>query len=362
MTKSKKFSKEEKAMVIIVVILAAYLIFMLYPRFISSPSVPGVETYDVEIIKISGCEDCFNIEDSSTLIKGVQGVVVENERIISRDSDEARELISKFGFTRFPVMVVYSDDLDKIAVDETVFTKSDDAIVFDRPVPYVEVDSDEVKGLIDMKEIIDGTCSECGSLSKMREQFESLGVMVGNYEIIDSKSEAGKGLISGNELKMIPSLLLSKDIDEYWWLTEVLTSVIDDSSDEYYTFKNPIYPHKEILTGKIIGKVDITYLQNSSCEDCFNITELKSGFQRIGVFIDGENYVEVSSSAGKSLISKYNITIIPTVVLSKELGDYDLIEKSLDQVGTFESDGKFVFRGIDGLGVKYQTIGGNNGN
>ena len=78
----------------------------------------------------------------------------------------------------------------------------------------------------------------------------------------------------------------------------------------------------------------------------------------MGVYINNEKYVDVSSSEGKTLLSKYDITAIPTIILSKEISDYETIKKTLEQFGTFEQDGKFVFRKLDVLKVKYQDLKG----
>ena len=102
--------------------------------------------------------------------------------------------------------------------------------------------------------------------------------------------------------------------------------------------------------------MDITYLTDNTCKDCFNVIELKGSFQSLGVFIDNEKYVDISSPEGKSFLIKYNITQVPTIILSKDINDYETIKKVLEQAGTFEEDNKFVFRKLESLNVKYNEL------
>ena len=126
---------------------------------------------------------------------------------------------------------------------------------------------------------------------------------------------------------------------------------------DYYRFNEPLFPYKDIATQQVKGKVKITYITNKSCEDCFNITKIKSSFQQFGVYIDSEKYTDVSNIEGKNILIKYNITAIPSVVLSKEIIDYTGIKSTLEGVGTFEKDSTFVFRKLDVLNAKYQKTG-----
>ena len=73
-------------------------------------------------------------------------------------------------------------------------------------------------------------------------------------------------------------------------------------------------------------------------------------------YFDSEKYVEIDSLEGKKIKSDYNITKIPTIILSEEILDYDGINVLLDKTGTIEKDKVFIFREINQLQVKYQEI------
>ena len=194
-------------------------------------------------------------------------------------------------------------------------------------------------------------------ISKLKTQLEGMGIKINKYEMISYSSDEGKKLVAENEITYLPTLLVSKEISKYWWAFDSIIKSFEEN-EEYYRFAEPFFPNKEILTGKIKGKVEMIYITNKSCEDCFNVTSLKSIFQNLGIYVDSERYADVASSEGKNLLAKYNITAIPTTILSKEISDYTSIKEILEQVGTFESDKGFILRKLDALRVKYQNTGG----
>ena len=177
-----------------------------------------------------------------------------------------------------------------------------------------------------------------------------------DYELVQDSSEQGRTLIKENNITFLPSILISKNIEEYWWVFGQIKEAFSEEKD-YYLFKTPLPPYLDIKTGEIKGKVSIIYLENKSCEDCFNSTILKGAFQGLGIFIASEKHIDIGTSEGSALLIQYNITAIPTAILSKEIEDYPSIKSVLEQVGTFKNK-EFVLRNLDTLKVKYQKLGG----
>lgn len=348
----KKFSNEEKAMIGVIIVLAISLAVIFYPNIKNINIKPSIN-----IIEITGCEDCLNITAAGdSFVK--ENVKIKSRKSLDYNSEEAKKLIEKYGIEKIPVLII-TGDVDQLVtdgiLDKNVFSIKGKIAIFDKPVPYLSLASGEINGLVSLKEIR-GDCIECIGLSQIRERLEGFGVKIKEYEIIPASSEQGKNLVKENKLSFLPSLLISKNIEEYWWVFGQIKSSFIDNKD-YYVFKTPIPPYKEISTGMTKGIVDITYIINNTCKTCFNVTQLKGTFQNLGVYIDKETYVDISNSDGESLLNQYKITAVPTIILSKEISDYKTITKVLEQVGTFEQ-GKFVFRKLDSLNVKYQEIGG----
>ena len=352
---SKKVS-EKDYLIAIIIISSIAILFFVYANFIPKTLFNSENKISIEIIEITanGCEDCLNVSGlADSLIK--DNIKVRSRESFDYDSKEGRELINQYNLKQVPALVLTSNKLENIDGLSEVFSIDGKKAIFDKAVPYIDLNSGEVKGLVNLIEIQDSGCGDCMPLSNIQNSLKEAGIKIKNYEIINSLSENGKALIQENDLRFTPSLLISKDIQDYWWIFPQMKSAFIEK-ENYYLFNIQLPPYKEISSGEVKGKVGLTYITDKSCSDCFNITELKGSFQGLGIFINSEKYIDVSASGGKEIIAKYNITKVPTIILSKEISDYETLNKQLGQVGTFEKDGNFVFRSLEQLNIKYKEI------
>jgi len=348
-----KVNNERVLIWIIIVLVAILAIYTFFPNLVPKFKA-GEKKYNIEVIKIETkdvCKECFDLNLVISSLK--QENVNLKERSLNYKDKEAIKLLEKYNIEKIPALIV-TGKIDKLTLDENIFRISGKTGIFDKAVPYLELISGEKKGFVNLIEIYDSSCLDCTSLSSIKTQLERIGIKIDNYEMVDSKSEDGKKLIEDNKISYLPSLLVSKNIEEYWWIFDRIKGSFIGYND-YYRFSQPLFPNKEISTGKIKGKVKITYITNNSCTDCYNVTELKDIFSSIGIYIESEKYVDVSSNEGESLLSKYSIKAIPTAVLSKEISDYT-IKNILERVGRFIND-EFVLDDLDSLNVKYQKTG-----
>lgn len=121
-------------------------------------------------------------------------------------------------------------------------------------------------------------------------------------------------------------------------------------------------PYRDVTKGQIVGLVDVVYLTDSSCTDCYKPQEVHKNIltQGFGVGIRSEQSVDANSPYGKSLVSKYKITQVPTLLISPEVAEYSGIKQVWPQVGTTEPDGWYVFRQVSRLGsVIYKDFTSN---
>lgn len=354
----RNLNNEEKIMAGVIIVLLISAIVLAFPYLKNIKLSSNGKAYSVDVTRIEGCDECFSLDliSSTFLANQNRNVKVSKEKSLNYSSPEAKKLIDKYNIKKIPALIISSRDIGKINLDETIFRKEKSAAIFDKAVPYLDLSSGKITGIINMKEVYDSNCKECASLSKLKTQLERSGIKIGRYDMVPYSSDEGKELISENSITFLPALLISKDIEEYWWAFSGIKSSLAEKED-YYRFSEPLFPYQDIATQQVKGKVKITYVTNNSCEDCLNITKIKTSFQQLGIYIDSEKYADVNSIDGKNMLIKYNITAIPTVVLSKEIIDYTNIKSTLEAVGTFEKDNAFVFRKLDVLNAKYQRTG-----
>ena len=354
----KKSLQNEGILILIIVGLLVILVFFKFnPLSFKSNGLASAE-----IIVLNGCGECFDINKITQSLKDQGNFDIEEVTNLNYDSKEGKSVIEKYKIQKIPALILKSRKIEEIniGIPENMISKGKNYILFEETAPYFDLNSKEVEGVVNLKEISDSSCKDCANPSNIQKQLESSGVKIGDYKKIDYFSTEGQEIIKKNNINFLPVIFISKNIEKYWWTFSNLKDFLT-ASGEYYFFKEPIAPYKEISTGKIKGKVNLTYITDKSCEDCFNVTQLKDVFGGIGIYISSERYVDVSNADGKNLLKAYNITAIPTGVLSSEINDYTSVKEILKQVGTFEKDNIYVFRKLDVLKVKYQKIENERG-
>jgi len=356
--KIKKIINNKDILTWTVIVLLGILILAVFLP-IKLPSFKSEKVYNLEITIIDGCgEDCFDIDVISDGLKAREDFKIKKLERLDYNSEDARLLIQKFGITRIPAIIIKSKDplADILNIsNEDTFAINGDYIIFEKGVPYLDLSSNKIKGNIELIEIQDTSCKQCGSFSLFKNWLEEMNVKVDNYKLIDSSSQEGKELIEKNNITYLPSILIEKEIEEYWWIFPSLKPNLENK-ESGYLLNQKTYPYIDVSNNKIKGIVNSIYLVNKSCDTCFDISLLKESFQASGVYIEDESEVDISSPDGSRLVKLYNITAVPTIIFSKEISDYDHLADTLGQLGTIEKDGKFVFRALKELNLNYQKL------
>ena len=187
--------------------------------------------------------------------------------------------------------------------------------------------------------ILGADCKECFNISVAKDfikQQKTISLKETKELTIDeSKELAGKYNIT-----KLPALIITGDI------TNLTISNFDSKEDALVFDKTPP-PYYDIATEAIKGKVAITIIEDTNCKECFNISLIVAQMEQAGIIISSKTAVYAKGEDGKALIQKYNITKIPTIIMSKDALDYDVIAQAWEQVGTTESDGKLVLRMVN---------------
>ena len=96
--------------------------------------------------------------------------------------------------------------------------------------------------------------------------------------------------------------------------------------------------------------VDVAYLTDETCTDCYDVRVHRTILSQLGIQFGREQVIDAASDDGMTLIDLYNISKIPTIILSPEAEDYDAFVSVWGEVGTKEDDGYYIFRAVDKLG------------
>jgi hypothetical protein len=300
---------------------------------------------EIEMIVVTNSE-CPNCFDSSLLTEFVRSsnVNVKNEKTIEFDSAEAKELTAKYGIQIVPALVV-TGEIDKASLEG--FEKRDDALVFTKiSPPYTDVSDGSVKGLVAVYLLKDDSCEKCNDLSSLIGQITFSGIKITEQRNISAGSPEGAAFAQKYNINFIPSMILSKEAGVYELIQQAWGQIGSKEADGSYVLRTPYPPFINLTTLETKGLVDVTYLADDSCSDCYDVKthkEILTSPNSFALIFNSEETVDISGAKGKELIAKYNITMAPAVILSKAAGDYPSSE-GLTQFFSVESDGTYVFR------------------
>ena len=305
---------------------------------------------ELSVIRNSKCADCFDVSQVVQYIKSGK-VEVASETNVEFDSAEGKQLIAKYNLEKIPNVVV-TGEIDKANLEG--FEKKNEALLFNQiPAPYTNATSGEIKGRITLTSINDSTCSKCADLNVLINQMKSSGIKITEQTNVNSNTDEGRLLTARYNLGFVSTIILSKDAKAYPIINQAWEQLGTIESDGSYVLRTVYPPYINLTTGNLRGLVEITYLTDKSCTECYNVSthrQILTSPQTFGIHLDKEMAVDVGDAAGKQLIAKYNITQVPIVILSSEVSVYPA-SQALDQFFSVEKDGSYIFRKLAVVGV-----------
>ncbi|MBI4992689.1 MAG: hypothetical protein HZC26_00935 [Candidatus Magasanikbacteria bacterium] len=195
-------------------------------------------------------------------------------------------------------------------------------------------------------------CADCFKLDGFLAAVEKENVKFVEKKTIDWKSDEGKALVEKYKITKIPTVIFSGEIDKNVKLKNAWSG-IGEIIDGNFVLRQNMAPYIEVATGKTRGKVEIFFLKDDSCAECYDVMGHKqilgSGF---GLPTQDTKVLSVGSGEGLMMKNKYNITMMPTFVLKGEVEAYKSLINIWSKVGTVEKDGAYIFReGVKQMGA-----------
>ena len=102
---------------------------------------------------------------------------------------------------------------------------------------------------------------------------------------------------------------------------------------------------QNLNTDKTSFNVDATIIKYSECKECTDFIIAINEFRKLGVKINEPVFYEFDEA--QSLIDKYKIDKVPTLILSEEARNYKQIIDVWQNIGTIESNGVFIVRNFN---------------
>lgn len=306
---------------------------------------------ELKIINVN-CELCYSVDNVINELNKTFNITSIKE--YNFNSQEAKELIDKYGIEKLPTVIIESEKEINLSGFENKKIEGKNILVFtDIKPPYVNNEGKTI-GLVEAISIITKNCEVCRDLGPIISSLKENGIVFERIRAVEYGSEEANELISKYNLTKVPALLLSEDIDAYV-IGQQLSQQLKKENG-YYVIESPA-PYINTSNGKLRGSIELTMLYDSTCDICYNVTLHKNILERMGMYIEKENIIDINSNEGKEIIEKYNITQIPTILLRGDINAYEGFNQVWQQVGSIEEDNTYVFRNLSALGkVTYKDL------
>jgi len=205
----------------------------------------------------------------------------------------------------------------------------------------------------------DSNCQDCFDLTTALSTIEEANAKISSPKTVEISSPEGQGLIAKYSITKIPALLISGELDKNDKL-QTIWSQWGEIKDGTFVLRQIGAPYLEVATSKIRGRIKLTMLTDSSCGECYDVTQHETILGQFGFQDKEAKVLSVTLSDGQVLADKYNIKLLPTIILTGDIEVYPSLVKVWPQVGTVESDGAYVFReGVKQMGT-YKNLATNN--
>jgi hypothetical protein len=152
-------------------------------------------------------------------------------------------------------------------------------------------------------------------------------------------------LIAKYGVKKVPAVIVTGEIDKVPSLKQALLPLAEQAPDGSLVLTRPVY--FDLQTQKFIGMLKITKIVNGSCYECTKAFDFQKNIEQgIGISFSDETEWELNDSRAIALIQQYNITKIPSIVITGEIDEYKGLKEEWLTVGNVESDGALVWRSV----------------
>lgn len=321
---------------------------------------------NIKLTKITTpqCSDCFNLEPAVAVFNK-QNVSVGEEKSLDFNSSEAQSLIKQLGIKRLPTYIV-TGEVSKNNLESFVKSNGeikDNTFVFTKVTPiFIDATTKKEMGKVTATILTDPACSQCFDPKLTVEAFKKSGVKITDQKELPWNSTEGQKIINQYKITKVPTFLLSSDVDYYDNIKSNWPKIGTVEPDKTYIARTLLLPFRDLEKGQVLGLIDVVYLTDSTCSDCYKPETVQKNIltQGFGVGLKSERKVDISGGEGKGLVAKYKITKVPTMLLSANTDQYVQLKNVWKSVGTVETDGWYVFREMKQLGdVTYKDLDKN---
>ncbi len=222
-----------------------------------------------------------------------------------------------------------------------------------------DLSNKSINQIVDQKKeinitLIDATgCTDCASAELFLQQTNdfiktnSSFLKVGSSKTIQSTSDEAKTLIAKYQIQELPALVISgpSSLDSNFvnvWTTNVGSL----ESDGALISRNLYPPYFDLQKQAVVGLANIIIINAPDCSQCLDGEAFASSLEdpSIDMKFSSKKVLGANDSQAKSLITAYNITKLPALLLNNASA-YPVFSEYIVQLGDMQGEW-FVLRNI----------------
>ncbi len=186
-------------------------------------------------------------------------------------------------------------------------------------------------------------CNDCFDTDDAVASLEQLNVQITGDRVVGVSSDEGQQLAKTYGIFKAPTLLIQGETEKPS-VKAALAQLGEMKGGNTIVYAKIAPVYLDIKSGRMVGRLNATIIMDPACGECPNLLAVLNQIKGSGAVVEQERTLELQDTEAQALVKKYNITLIPALMLSSDIYAYENLAQALLQIGSFERDGSYVMR------------------
>ncbi len=214
------YNKTQILFALFAILAILYATNIFFTRSISNAIIDTPVKLSFTIIQPpnGGCKGCFNGNEISKMVNTSHNIKYTNSSM-PYSSALSQKYIKDYGIKNLPAVIVSGDIANEkiLPAWKALYGKEKNGrIIIENLLPYYDIKTGSVKGIVDTVLLEDGKCKKCFSGDKYIDIIvKRFGMTIGKNVTYDISSVEGNALVKKYNIVKVPMLMLSSDAESY---------------------------------------------------------------------------------------------------------------------------------------------------
>ncbi len=202
--------------------------------------------------------------------------------------------------------------------------------------------------------------SKCWDVKLFTDALVQQGIKIDDKKIVYTGGwwpfNQGTEIAKQYQITKVPTAIVEFTGNTKLDINKFFSPTLGNVVNSKFVLTKILAPYFDLTEKKLNGMITITYLTDRSCAQCYDVKKHEVALKNLGASTANSQTVDISSPAGQARISEYNITKVPTMLITGEVGEYAILTQAWKEVGTIASDGTYIFTNLDLMGDYYKDL------